>query len=111
MKERDGLATGALRSALAAIDNAEAVDVSLAPTTGSSALGVSGLGAGEVPRQHLDEAHMEDIVCREIGERLLAAEDYDSLGQLAESARLRAEAEVLQRQLRQDAAPSAAETS
>ena len=93
MKARDQVAVAALRSALAALDNAEAVDPSTGP--GSDPLGVVGLGAGEVARRELSEAEVEDLVRGELDERLAAAEVYEARGLGAEARRLRAEAAVL----------------
>lgn len=54
MKARDAVAVSALRSALAAIDNAEAVDAAQAPpptvVDSDIACSVGGLLAGEVER-------------------------------------------------------------
>jgi uncharacterized protein len=100
MKARDGAAVAALRSALAAIDNAEAV----APAPGGSpaAAGhpdlagtVAGLGAAEVERRHLQEAEVEQIVQAEVADRRAAADAYERAGQAERAGRLRAEAEVL----------------
>jgi hypothetical protein len=55
MKARDTVAVKALRSALSAIDNAEAADPADADDVqlGVIAGGVAGLGAGEVARRQL----------------------------------------------------------
>src|SRR2546421_1109786 len=57
MKARDLTAVAALRMTLGAIDNAEAVDVSDAPSPkgGVIAGAVTGLGAGEATRRSLSE--------------------------------------------------------
>jgi uncharacterized protein YqeY len=97
MKKRDANAVSALRTALAAIDNAESVDTSHAPrpTPGPIAGALTGLGAGEVPRLELTERDIEDIVRTEITAREHAADDYDRLNRPEEAARLRAEAAIL----------------
>lgn len=97
MKGRDQVAVAVLRSALGAIDNAEAVDHRQAPKaqTGRIAGAVAGLGAAEVARLELSEAEMAAIVRAEADDRRAAAEEYDRLGRHDESARLRAEAVVL----------------
>jgi hypothetical protein len=58
MRERDDTATSALRSALSAIDNAEAVDAPPQPTLASGPIAgaVVGVGAAEVPRRVVSEA-------------------------------------------------------
>ncbi|UGT42145.1 GatB/YqeY domain-containing protein [Nocardia yamanashiensis] len=99
MKARDRTATAALRSALAAIDNAEAVDGSdvQAGAIESSAVG---LGAAERERRILTEADIEAIVRAEIADRRTAASEYDGLSGGAErAASLRAEAAALTAQL------------
>jgi uncharacterized protein YqeY len=97
MKDRDRVATAALRSALAAIDNAEAVDASLAPPEqpGHIAGGVVGLGAGEVARSTLTDHDVRAIVREAIAERERAAAQYDELHRHDDAARLRTETSVL----------------
>jgi len=77
LKARDGSATSALRSALGAIGNAEAVEPGAAAPAGSAgphvAGAVSGLGAAEVPRRSLSPAQIERIVREEAAEREDAA--------------------------------------
>jgi uncharacterized protein len=113
MKARDQPAVTALRSALAAIDNAEAVDTAKAtPTaeahpagagevasgqvTGDEIVGAAvGLGAAEVERRTLTSAEMEAIVREEAAERQTAARAYERAGQPGHAERLRAEVKVL----------------
>ncbi|GAA3541874.1 hypothetical protein GCM10022222_26940 [Amycolatopsis ultiminotia] len=103
LKTRDRTAISALRSALAAIDNAEAVpvDQALDATVGNEhvAGAAVGLGAAEASRRDLTDADLRSIVENEVRERTVAAEDYERLGRAEEAARLRAEAAVLQRHL------------
>ena len=103
MRARDKVAAAALRSALAAIDNAETVDGG--PLTGAGTAAathprlagtVSGLGAAEVARRSLSAAQMEDVVRTEVAERLTAASDYERLGRPEQAGRLRSEAAVLE---------------
>ncbi|MBB5960543.1 hypothetical protein FHS29_007171 [Saccharothrix tamanrassetensis] len=104
LKARDRVAITALRSALAAIDNAEAVPDghSSGDVTGSEhvAGAASGLGAAEAERRHLTEADLRSIVEHEVQERTAAAKEYAQLGRTDLAERLRAEAEVLDRHLR-----------
>ena len=83
----------ALRSALSAISNAEAVDPGPgrpAGTGGAHFAGtVAGLRAGEAERRHLTEADVAAIVRAEAAEREAAAEEYERNGRLEEAARLR----------------------
>ena len=91
MKARDGAAVTALRSALAAIENAAAV----APQVSEFGLPAMGLGATEVERRSVDDAEVEHIVRAEVAERLTAAEEYDRHQRGERAARLRAEAAAL----------------
>ena len=71
MKARDRHTVDALRAFLGALDNAEAADLSDAPTAqlGIIAGGVVGLGAGEVPRRTLTSADIEDVLQCEVDVR------------------------------------------
>src|SRR5262249_43622625 len=97
MKARDVTAVRALRSVLAAIDNAEAADSSAAPRQepGVIAGGVAGLGAGEFARRTVTEQDVRDILATAIEEREDAAVQYDALQRPDEAQRLRDEAVVL----------------
>jgi hypothetical protein len=111
LKARDRVATAALRSTLAAIDNAEAVPVDdpVDSVTGDEPVvtgnehvagSAAGLGATEVARRHLTKADLRSIVESEVRERSVAAAEYEQLGRNDFAERLRAEAEVLSRYLR-----------
>jgi uncharacterized protein len=96
MKARDRVAVAALRSTLAAIDNAEAVEE--AGSAGRSlAIEQSpvGVGAAEVARRELTEAQVEHIVRAEVAEREAAAVEYDRVGRADRAEQLRGEAGVL----------------
>jgi len=89
-----------LRSALAAVGNAEAV-----PADETSAAGIGhspiagalpGLGAGDAPRRSLTDADVAGIIRTEITERQNAAAAYQRSGHAARSERLHREAQVLQ---------------
>ncbi len=118
MKARDRPAINALRSALAAIDNAGAVDPTQArpdtahpepaaanaidPEPGRAGGGdpnvagsVVGVGVTEVERRSLSEAQMAEIVRAEVLERERAAAGYERAGQLDLAERLRGEAKAL----------------
>ncbi len=94
MKRRDRAAAAALRSALGAIDNAEAVDVAEV-RAGAVESSPVGLGAAEVRRRELTEADIERIVRAEVDERLTAASEYEALGRSDRADQLRAEAATL----------------
>ncbi len=103
MKRRDTVAVAALRSALAEIANAEAVDLAGTATPARAMASASehvagaavGLGAAEVERRVLTEAETIAIVVADAAERERAADEYDRAGRAADAARLRAEAAVL----------------
>lgn len=98
LKARDAGAVSALRSAMSAIGNAEAVDpVSRPAGTGSTHFAgtMTGLGAGEAQRRQLTEADADAIVGQEAAEREAAASEYERGGRAAEAARLREGARAL----------------
>jgi uncharacterized protein YqeY len=97
MKARDRDAVAALRSALAAIENAEAVaPPAPAPLRDGVIPGATaGLGSGEAVRVDLSEDRVAAIVRGEVDERRSAAADYARAGQDDRAARLTAEADVL----------------
>jgi uncharacterized protein YqeY len=120
MKARDRPAVAALRSALAAIDNAEAYDPDEALAEGLNdvlepagwepadpdaddvdaahpgfAGTVAGVGATEVDRRSLTPKQMEGIVRAEIETREVAATVLEGVGKHEHAERLRAEMKVL----------------
>ena len=99
LKARDAGAVSALRSAMSAIGNAEAVEPGAAAPTGTGsphvAGAVAGLGAAEAERRRLSAAQIQQIVLGEIGERERAARDYERAGHADRAGRLRREAQVL----------------
>lgn len=106
MRARDRAAVSALRSALAALDNAEAAPVDEADLRGL-ALEQAPVGAGatEVARRELDEGEVADVVRAEADERLAVAARLTAPAHAERAARLRAEAAVLHRFLDGPAAP------
>ncbi|WP_328403966.1 hypothetical protein [Nocardia sp. NBC_00403] len=94
MKVRDRNAIAALRSALGAIDNAEAIDT-VDVRAGAIENSAVGLGAAEARRRDLTEADIEQIVRLEIADRRTAPDEYDSLGRPDRGDPLRAEAATL----------------
>jgi uncharacterized protein YqeY len=101
LKARNRVAITALRSALAAMENAESVpaDRPLDSSTGNEhvAGAATGLGAADVERRQLTEADLRSIVENEMRERSVAADEYEQIGRTDLAERLRAEAEVLSR--------------
>jgi GrpB-like predicted nucleotidyltransferase (UPF0157 family)/uncharacterized protein YqeY len=100
LKARDAGAVAALRTALAAIENAEAVPARTAPAGGLAIEQTPvGVGAAEVPRRELTEAENEGIVRAEVAEREAAALAYEQANQLERAAALRRGAELLTAQV------------
>lgn len=99
MKARDRAAIAALRSTLAAIDNAESVPIdqrSRVVVANEHVAGASsGVGTSEVARRELTEADLRSIVEREVRDRLAAADEYDRHGQHEPAETLRAEADAI----------------
>jgi uncharacterized protein len=96
---RDAIAAAAIRSALSAIGNAEAVPAEhprRVPASSEHFAGATaGLGAAETARRLLTDSDVAAIVAAEISDRRSAAAEYDRLGRADQSARLGAEADVL----------------
>jgi uncharacterized protein len=95
-KDRDAARVSALRSALSAIDNAETPDNARvdAPSSGTIAGGVVGLGAAEVARRVLSDEQVRSLLLGEIDERLAAAKEIEA-SHTERAATLRTEAAVL----------------
>src|SRR6516225_9361469 len=96
---RDAVAVSALRSALAAIGNAEAVPAPHDRVARSTSAYIAGaaasIGAVEVARRSISEADVKTIIGEEIADRLEAADAFDRRGHVARARRLRREAEIL----------------
>ncbi len=92
LKARDAIAVSALRSLLAALDNASAVPITEAhvPTIGR---------AGDLPRRQITARDSEAILRAEADALTAAANEYDRLGRPDESARKRAELAIVARYL------------
>lgn len=100
MRARDKAAVSALRSTLAALDNAEAVLVDATATHGPAIeQSPTGAGATEAPRRELTEDETARIVRSEATERLEAAAQLTSPTHADRATRLRTEAGVLLRLL------------
>jgi uncharacterized protein YqeY len=117
MGSRDTVAVAAIRSALAAIGNAEAVQPPAGPagaagrqhgtdsqhgagrqhgTDSQHVAGAAhGAGATETARRALTVAQVSQIVAAEIADRQTAATQYDALGRTSQADRLRREAAAL----------------
>jgi uncharacterized protein YqeY len=97
MKARDPATVSVLRSTLAAIENAEAVEDDGRPVVEDARIAgsVGRLGSGEARRAVVDEQAARAIVAHEARERRAAAEEYERLGRTDEAARLRDEADLI----------------
>jgi uncharacterized protein YqeY len=97
MRGKQMHAVTVLREVLAALDNAEAADLSQAPKTQDSVFAgsVAGLGAGEVPRRILSEQEATALIERELKERRDAIQTYRGLGRDEEAEALQRQLEVL----------------
>jgi uncharacterized protein YqeY len=109
IKGRDRTAIAALRTTLAAIENAEAVEVGPSaglPTGGQHIAGASeGVGSSDVPRHLLSGGEVAAVIRGQVDERHESAAQYEQLGQNATAEELRREAAVLTRYLAEDSAP------
>lgn len=102
MKARQPDAVAALRTALAALDNAEAVPVEHLPEIdgdGPVAGARTGVGSTEMPRRELSLADVRAILRAQIAERMTAVAEYRGLGRVDEAGKLQREAAVLERYL------------
>ena len=109
MKARDQQAVAALRSTLARIDNAEAVDADGLDADGLDAEpalyrgdgrpavagSVLGVGAAEVDRRVLTPDEVAAVVGDDVEEREMAAEVLERVGRPDHAERLRAQAKLL----------------
>jgi uncharacterized protein len=98
MRAGDSTAIAAFRSAVSAIDNAEAVDLSNAPgpTGGAIEDALLGVGAGEVARRELSAKDVVEIVRAEVREHAAAAAEYERLGRPEQASRFNAQATALE---------------
>ncbi|MFW5472970.1 hypothetical protein ACOCJ5_06660 [Knoellia sp. CPCC 206450] len=104
MRSRDRVAASALRSGLAALDNAEAVPVTDAvPLDGSSPIAGAavGVGATEATRRELSARDEHALVRAEVTERRAAAAEVEAAGRADRAADLHHEADVLETVLAQ----------
>lgn len=102
MKERDRDTAAVLRTALAALGNAEAVRVPAdgQVTAGEHVAGASsGVGSTEAVRRTVTGGQAREILRGLIAEQAGEADRYDTLGQAGAAQRLRAQAGVLRKYL------------
>ncbi|WP_141589781.1 MULTISPECIES: GatB/YqeY domain-containing protein [unclassified Myxococcus] len=97
MRSRSSQASAVLRELLAAIDNAEAPDMRVAPTAVGDVFAGSagGLGHGEVSRLALTPEAVQAVIDRELQERRDAVALYEKLGKQDEASAVKAQLDVL----------------
>ena len=98
LKARDADTVAALRTAIAAIDNAEAVPArdTAPPATSAHIAGArSGPGSTEAARRQLTAGELHDILRDQITEHTREADRYHALGQASAAERLRRQARTL----------------
>ncbi|MDR6174524.1 uncharacterized protein YqeY [Nocardioides zeae] len=97
LRARDRTVATALRTTIAAIDNAEALptDDVAPPTSGPVAGAVAGLGATEAVRRELSPNDLAVLLTTQVAERRAAADEVERHGRDADAARLRREADVV----------------
>jgi uncharacterized protein len=95
MRSRDRVAVTALRSALAAVANAEAVPVDTMPRAGAVESTPVGAGAADAPRRELTEHDVRAVVAAELAEHEHSAAHLRGAGRPEEAERVAAEAAVL----------------
>jgi hypothetical protein len=103
MKAREPDAVSALRTVIAAIDNAEAVPAlgeGPATTSGHIAGARAGLGAAEAARRDLTGTQQQAILRDQIAGYTTEADQYEALGQPDAARRLRDQARLLTGYLR-----------
>ncbi len=95
MRARDRVAVTALRSALSAVANAEAVPVDTLPSAGAMESAALGAGAADAPRRELTEHDVRAVVVAELAEHDRSAAHLRDAGRPDDAARVTAEADVL----------------
>jgi len=91
LQARDSAKVGVLRTLIAALDNAQAVQVE---QTGYQSRRF-GDPSGEVARRELDGDAIDGVLAAEAASRLSAAADYEKHGRMENAARLRDEAALV----------------
>ncbi|MFG2433410.1 hypothetical protein [Streptomyces sp. NPDC048508] len=103
MKARRTEAVSALRTAIAVIDNAEAVETPAQASVHAVSEHVAGAGTGvgstEAERRVLSLDDVRALLQAQVDDRTGEADRYDTYGQVDAALRLRREADVLSRYL------------
>ena len=106
MRTRDREAASALRSVLAALGNAEAVEVDTLPRAGAIEASAVGLGATEVERRRLGREDVAAVIVTELTERRAAAREYADLGRPERAEALRSQIRAIELMLGATALPN-----
>ena len=99
MRARDRVAVAALRSALAAVANAEAVHIDTLPRAGAVEHAQVGAGSADAPRRELTEDDVRAVVVAEVAEHDHAALHLAEVGRPDEARVAAGQADVLRRLL------------
>ena len=99
MRARDRVTVSALRSALAAVANAEAVHIDTVPRAGALEDAQVGAGAADAPRRDLTADDVRAVVEAEVAEHDRAAQHLADVGRPDEAAAAAAQGDVLRRLL------------
>lgn len=103
LKRRDHVTVSTLRSAIAALDNAEAVAAPPAPG-GLASAHVAGAQAGvastDAPRRAMSDGQARAVLQAQVDEAAAAAAAVEAHGQPERAPRLRREAQMLQQYVR-----------
>lgn len=94
MREHNSPLVEAVRSLIAAIDNAESSGIH-APRAGAIEASASGIGTSDVPRRALDPDEVAAIFDAEIVERDATAQVLEQSGRLEDAAQLRSASDTL----------------
>lgn len=97
IKAREAVQIPALRSVLAALDNASAVDLATATSSGHGQAPPPFATSAEVPRRELTAQEVADLLAREIARLQEAALKLRALGRAEAAARALAELQVLEK--------------
>ena len=95
MRARDRVAMSAIRSALSAVANAEAVPVETMPRAGAVEAAAVGAGAADAPRRELTPDDVRAVVEAEVTDYDRSAAHLADAGRPDDAARVSAGADVL----------------
>lgn len=94
-RARDAVTTSAIRAAVSALENAEAVPVETMPSAGAVEAAQLGVGAADAPRRVLSEQEEQTLLDAEVADLRAAAGVYAEVGDHARATEATRAAEVL----------------